>query len=130
MLLNTEELGKLNQTNLLLRFALEIAALISIGVFAWTHFNGYFKYVLTLVLPIAVMMIWSVFAVPNDPSRSGQTVIAVNGVTRLVIELLIFAMAVAALYFSHVKAVGIMFLCLILLHYIISADRIKWLLNQ
>ena len=71
------------------------------------------------------MIVWSVFAVPHDPSRSGQTVIAVNGVTRLVIELLIFAMAVAALYFSHVKTVGIMFFCLILLHYIISADRIK-----
>ncbi|MCY7976635.1 YrdB family protein [Bacillus inaquosorum] len=123
-------MGKLNQTNLFLRFALEIAALISIGVFAWTHFNGFFKYVLSLVLPIVVMVIWSVFAVPNDPSRSGQTVIAINGLTRLVIELLIFTMAVAALYFSNAKTVGIMFFCLILLHYITSADRIKWLLKQ
>ncbi|OEI75007.1 hypothetical protein BG616_12635 [Bacillus subtilis] len=125
-----EELEKLNQANLLLRFILEIAALISIGVFAWISFDGYFKYVLTLVLPIAVMIVWSVFAVPHDPSRSGQTVIPVNGITRLVIELLIFAMAVAALYFSHSKPVGIIFLCLIILHYIISAERIKWLLNQ
>ncbi|XVK82872.1 hypothetical protein BST_0586 [Bacillus stercoris] len=125
-----EELEKLNQANLLLRFILEIAALISIGVFAWISFDGYFKYVLTLVLPIAVMIVWSVFAVPHDPSRSGQTVIPVNGITRLVIELLIFAMAVAALYFSHLKPVGIIFLCLIILHYIISAERIKWLLNQ
>ncbi|OIS56531.1 hypothetical protein A4A36_08030 [Bacillus subtilis] len=125
-----EELEKLNQANLLLRFILEIAALISIGVFAWISFNGYFKYVFTLVLPIAVMIVWSVFAVPHDPSRSGQTVIPVNGITRLVIELLIFAMAVAALYFSHLKPVGIIFLCLIILHYIISAERIKWLLNQ
>ncbi|MCY8239551.1 YrdB family protein [Bacillus inaquosorum] len=123
-------MGKLNQTNLFLRFALEIAALISIGVFAWTHFNGFFKYVLSLVLPIVVMVIWSVFAVPNDPIRSGQTVIAINGLTRLVIELLIFTMAVAALYFSNAKTVGIMFFCLILLHYITSADRIKWLLKQ
>ncbi|WP_416723636.1 YrdB family protein [Bacillus stercoris] len=121
---------KLNQANLLLRFILEIAALISIGVFAWISFDGYFKYVLTLVLPIAVMIVWSVFAVPHDPSRSGQTVIPVNGVTRLVIEILIFAMAVVALYFSHLKPVGIIFLCLIILHYIISAERIKWLLNQ
>ncbi|MDK2600330.1 YrdB family protein [Bacillus stercoris] len=121
---------KLNQANLLLRFILEIAALISIGVFAWISFDGYFKYVFTLVLPIAVMIVWSVFAVPHDPSRSGQTVIPVNGITRLVIELLIFAMAVAALYFSHFKLVGIIFLCLIILHYIISAERIKWLLNQ
>ncbi len=125
-----EELEKLNQANLLLRFILEIAALISIGVFAWISFDGYFKYVLTLVLPIAVMIVWSVFAVPHDPSRSGQTVIPVNGVTRLVIEILIFAMAVVALYFSHLKPVGIIFLCLIILHYIISAERIKWLLNQ
>ncbi|WP_187168702.1 DUF2568 domain-containing protein, partial [Enterococcus faecium] len=99
-------------------------------VYAWISFNGYFKYVLTLVLPIAVMIVWSVFAVPHDPSRSGQTVIAVNGVTRLVIELLIFAMAVAAFYFSYLKPVSIVFLCLIILHYIISAERIKWLLNQ
>ncbi|MCC2526229.1 YrdB family protein [Bacillus halotolerans] len=121
----------LNQTNLLLRFALEIVALISIGVFAWTHFNfnGYLKYVVTLVLPIVVMIIWSVFAVYNDPSRNGQTVIAVNGVTRLVIEFMIFIMAVAALYFSNLKTVSIIFLCLIILHYIFSVERIKWLLN-
>ncbi|WP_119027016.1 YrdB family protein [Bacillus velezensis] len=121
---------KLNQTNLLLRFALEIAALISIGVFAWTHFNGFFKYVLTLVLPIVVMIIWSVFAVPNDPSRNGQTVIAVNGITRLILELMIFAIAIVTLYFSDLKPVSISFLCLIILHYIFSAERIKWLLNQ
>lgn len=122
----------MNQTNLLLRFALEIVALISIGVFAWTHFNfnGYLKYVVTLVLPIVVMIIWSVFAVSNDPSRNGQTVIAVNGVTRLVIEFMIFIMAVAALYFSNLKTVSIIFLCLIILHYIFSVERFKWLLNQ
>ncbi|MCP6682615.1 YrdB family protein [Bacillus nakamurai] len=121
---------KLNQINLLLRFSLEVAALIVIGLFAWTHFNGYFRYVLTLVLPIAVMVIWTVFAVPDDPSRSGQTVIAVNGMTRLIIELLIFAVAVVALYFSHLKTASIIFFCLIMLHCIASVDRIKWLLNQ
>ncbi|MED1923014.1 YrdB family protein [Bacillus velezensis] len=121
---------KLNQTNLLLRFALEIAALICIGVFAWSHFNGFLRYVLTLVLPIVAMLIWTVFAVPNDPSRSGQTVIAVNGVIRLIIELLIFAIAVAAIYFSDLKTVSIIFFCLIILHYIASVERIKWLLNQ
>ncbi|MCY8979260.1 hypothetical protein P9E52_13285 [Bacillus halotolerans] len=66
---------------------------------------------------------------PN-PSRSGQTVIAVNGVTRLFIELLIFVMAVQALYFSNLKTGCIIFFCLILLHYIASAERIIWLLNQ
>ncbi len=76
------------------------------------------------------MIIWTVFAVPNDPSRNGQTVIAVNGITRLVIELMIFGIAVAALYFSDLKTVSLSFLCLIILHYIFSAERIKWLLNQ
>ncbi|MBT2574081.1 YrdB family protein [Bacillus sp. ISL-51] len=91
----------LNQINLLLRFSLKVAALIVLVLFTWTHFNGYIRLVLTLVLPIAVMVIWPVFAVPDDPSRSGQTVIAVNGMTRLIIKLLIFAAAAAALYFSH-----------------------------
>lgn len=120
----------MNQINLLLRFSLEVAALIVLGLFAWTHFNGYIRFVLTLVLPIAVMVIWSVFAVPDDPSRSGQTVIAVNGMTRLIIELLIFAAAVAALYFSHLKTASFIFFCLIMLHYIASHERIKWLLHQ
>ncbi|KDN91233.1 hypothetical protein EF87_19945 [Bacillus amyloliquefaciens] len=120
----------MNQINLLLRFLLEVAALIFIGLFAWSHFNGFLKYVLTLVLPIVAMLIWTVFAVPNDSSRSGQTVIAVNGVIRLIIELLIFAIAVAAIYFSDLKTVSIIFFCLIILHYIASVERIKWLLNQ
>lgn len=113
--------------NLALRFILEITALICIGIWGWNKSDGILKYVLAIGLPVLFAAIWGIFAVPGDPSRSGQTVIVTPGVIRLVIELGIFAAATWALYDQGNQKFSYVFGAVVIIHYIISYDRVGWL---
>lgn len=116
--------------NLGLRFLLELSVLFAVGYWAWKTQIGSTKYLLSFGLPIILATLWGVFAVPNDPSRSGETVIAVAGWIRLLLELAIFVIGAWALFKSgHIKA-SYVFAIIVLLHYLVSYDRISWLLKQ
>ncbi|MGB5508782.1 MAG: YrdB family protein, partial [Robiginitalea sp.] len=58
--------------NLILRFLLEIIALISLGIWGWNQSESWFRFVLAIGIPGIIAVIWGTFAVPNDPSRSGS----------------------------------------------------------
>lgn len=120
----------MNQFNLLLRFILELISLFSIGMFTWTHFNGFARYILVLLAPAFVMVIWGVFAVPGDPSRGSDGMVAVSGITRLIIEFSALVLGFLALYYSGFRLYSFIFLFFIVLHYLSSLNRIKWLLEQ
>ena len=75
-------------------------------------------------------VIWGVFAVPNDPSRSGKAPIVVSGLVRLVIELAIFALSVLLLFDMDYTNFGFIYGLTIIAHYIISYNRVDWLLKQ
>ena len=88
------------------------------------------KYVLAFVLPIIIATIWGIFAVPDDPSRSGKAPIPVPGIVRLFLELGIFGFACWILFdLGHTKFAYALLISVIM-HYLISYDRIKWLINQ
>lgn len=116
--------------NLIFRFILELCALTSIGIWSWKQSDGLFRFVLSIGIPIILAAIWGVFAVPEDPSRSGAAPVVVPGIVRLAIELAIFAFAIWSLYnidsINLSRILGIA----VLLHYILSYDRIIWLLAQ
>ena len=78
-----------------LRFLLEIAALISLGLWGWQIGEGWTRFLLALGIPILVAILWAVFRVPNDP---GAAPVAIPGKLRLAFELALFAFAVLALY--------------------------------
>ncbi|PEB47565.1 hypothetical protein CON65_11175 [Bacillus pseudomycoides] len=120
----------MNPLNLLLRFSLELIALFAIGFFFWTHFHGFAKIILSFSLPIVVMVTWGTFAVPNDPSRNGKAPVAVNGISRLIIECVIFFAGFLALFFSCSKMYSYIFLFFIIIHYTASIQRIRWLVEQ
>lgn len=116
--------------NLVLRFLLELSALTSLGIWGWKQDEGWLRFILAFGIPIILAVIWGSFAVPNDPSRSGNTLVVTPGIVRLIIELGIFAFAVWALY-----DMGNIRLCwtlaiIVALHYIVSYDRIIWLLSN
>lgn len=116
--------------NLALRFLLELSALAAVGVWGWKVGEGWLRYLLVLGIPIALALAWGAFAVPNDPSRSGTALVAVPGLLRLLIELTIFGLAVWLVWkMSYVKLFWI-FTILVVFHYVISYDRIRWLLAQ
>lgn len=116
--------------NLAIRFLLEIAALLAVGVWGWQLSDGWFKFVLALGIPIILAVIWGTFAVPNDPSRSGAAPVAVPGILRLGIELAIFAFAVWALYDMGYTSISWILGIIVAIHYITSYDRILWLVTQ
>lgn len=116
--------------NLGLRFLLELFALGSIGYWGWTQHEGLPRWLWTFGLPVAAAVLWGTFAVPEDPSRSGQAPVPIPGLVRLLLELAIFAVGVAALYASQRGAIGLVFAIITILHYILSYDRILWLLKN
>lgn len=116
--------------NLALRFLLEIIALGSIGYWGWEQSDTWFRYPLAFGLPIICAGIWGIFAVPNDPSRSGNAPIPVSGIIRLMLELAFFSFALWALYDMGGVNLAWILGSIVVVHYIISYDRIKWLMNQ
>ena len=116
--------------NLALRFMLEIAALIIIGLWGWKQSDSWLKFLLAIGIPLILMTIWGIFNVPGDPSRSGQAPVIIPGFIRLLIELGIFSLASWCLYDMGPKNYGVAFAVVVLMHYAISYDRIIWLLKH
>ena len=115
--------------NLALRFILEIIALLAVGLWGWHCGSAGYNYLLAAGLPVSFALIWGIFNVPNDPSRSGRAPVKVPGIIRLLIELSLFGFAVWALFHLDYKTGAFIFGGVLILHYIISYDRINWLLS-
>ena len=116
--------------NLIIRFLLEISALLSSGMWGWKQSDGWVRFGLAIGIPIILAAIWGIFAVPDDPSRSGKAPIVTPGVIRLAIELVFFAFATWSLYDMGLNILSLVLGIIVVLHYILSYDRIKWLLSQ
>ncbi|MEP2935790.1 MAG: YrdB family protein [Gilvibacter sp.] len=116
--------------NLVFRFILELCAFTAIGLWGWKQSDGLFRYVLAIGIPLLLTTIWGVFAVPNDPSRSGSAPVKVSGIVRLIVELAIFAFAIWALQDAYFIKSSWTLAITVALHYIISYDRIIWLIKQ
>jgi hypothetical protein len=116
--------------NLALRFLLEMAALVAIGMWGWSQHTGPTRWLWTIGLPVVAAVVWGTFAVPNDPSRSGQAPIVIPGALRLVLELAIFAIGVIALIANQYVATGVIMAAVTVLHYMLSYDRVRWLLRR
>ena len=115
--------------NLFLRFMLEIMALVSIAIWGWNQSEGSLGIVLAIGLPIILAFVWGIFAVPGDPSRSGSAPVATNGLIRLLLELGFFGFAIWALRDLGWSWTSLVFGIVVLCHYIISYDRIIWLIS-
>jgi hypothetical protein len=116
--------------NLTIRFLLEIIALLVLALWGWRLSSSWLRIVLALGIPIITAAAWGIFAVPDDPSRSGAAPIAVPGFIRLALELLIFTLATWAVYKLGFKSISWVFAFVIIIHYLSSYDRILWLIKQ
>ena len=119
--------------NLILRFLLELAALVSLGIWGWQQGKEgavWFSYALAVGLPIIAAVVWGIFNVPDDPSRSGKSPVVVPGIIRLTIELIFFALATWALYDLGLTRLSGIFGVVVFIHYIVSYKRIFWLIKQ
>ena len=116
--------------NLAIRFALEVTAIVFFSVWGLKLLDSWVSIILAILLPLIFALLWGVFAVPNDPSRSGKTVVVTPGPIRLVLELVLFGAAAWMLFDLDFQKPGWIFSALVLIHYVSSYDRIAWLLKQ
>jgi hypothetical protein len=100
----------------MVRFFLEIAALVTVGMWGWRQSDNWIKYVMAIGLPFLMAILWGVFAVPNDPSRTGNTIVDTPGVVRLILELAFFAFATWAFYSMDHKITARVFGTIVFIH--------------
>ncbi len=115
--------------NLAVRFLLEVAALVTLGVWGWRQSAGGLRFLLAPGLPFLAAVVWGIFAVPDDPSRSGNAPVPVPGVIRLVLELFVFGSAAWALFHMGYAGFSIILAVVTAAHYAVSYDRVLWLLS-
>lgn len=113
--------------NLALRFLLEIAALLALGVWGWQSGEGWLQFGLALGIPLVAAALWATFRIPNDP---GAAPVAVPGLIRLILEIAFFALAVWGLYQARLVTFAWILGLTVALHYLISYDRILWMIKQ
>lgn len=118
-----------NPLNLAVRFLLEISALIALGAWGRAQFQGALGIILMILIPLLAAAAWGTFNVKGDPSRSGKAPVPVPGFVRLLLELVFFGSATWALYTLNTTYSWI-FGLITLGHYILSYDRINWLLER
>lgn len=100
------------------------------GVWGWRQGEGGWRFVLAVGLPLLAAILWGIFAVPHDPSRSGTAPIAVPGLLRLGLELAIFAFATWALADIGATKLSWILGLAVIIHYLASYDRLLWLIKQ
>lgn len=115
--------------NDLLRFILELCALVAFGYWGLNQDFGLFNYGLMLILPILAAALWGIFAVPDDPSRSGGAPVPVPGGIRLAFEFLILGSAFLSMFTVGLLSFSLLFGALVIVHYILAHERVRWLLG-
>jgi hypothetical protein len=118
-----------NPLNLVVRFLLEILALVALGAWAKAQFPGALGFALMILIPLLAATAWGIFNVKGDPSRSGKAPVPIPGVVRLLLELALFGSATWALFRLN-PTYGWIFGAVTLVHYFLSYDRIVWLLKR
>lgn len=99
--------------NLSVRFILELCALASLGYWGFRSGNGWIaKAALGLGIPILTAVIWGLFVAPNAAMEAIEPI-------RLMIELIVFGLAVAALYYAGQSKLSAVFLAVFLLNRIL-----------
>jgi hypothetical protein len=84
------------------------------------------RLLLGVVAPVVAAVAWGVLRVPNDP---GAAMIAVPGPLRLLLEWAIFVVAIGMLYMAGQPTLASIFLAVVLVDYVIMAERVVRLLR-
>lgn len=121
----------LQKLNLLLRFLLEICALVASGIWAYETFSSSkMQWFLTFLVPSLLMVLWGTFNVVGDPSRSGHAPIKVRGWFRLFVEAFVFGFGAWSLFTIKYDNLASVYIGLLVFHYTFSFKRLSWLLKQ
>lgn len=118
-----------NPINLALRSLLELAAVLAIAYWGWHQTTGALRTILAMALALVAAAVWGTFRVPDDASASGRAPIPVPGPVRLLIELALFGFAAWALLSQGATPLALALGAAVVVHYLVSYDRVLWLLG-
>ena len=116
--------------NLAVRFLLELAAIFIVGYWGYNLAGDGTRILLAILFPLLFAVLWGIFAVRGDPSRSGKTVVQTPGIIRLLLELGLFGAAAWMMLDLDYSWIALIFGSAVVIHYFLSFDRIAWLLKQ
>lgn len=117
-----------NPLNLLVRFILELSALYALGYWGWQQSNGVLRWVLGIGLPVFAAFLWGAFRA-KESHHAGKGLLVIPGALRLILEMLFFGGAIWALYSAGQPTWAYIFGGVVLLHYLVSYDRVIELLG-
>lgn len=116
---------------LAVRFALEIFGWTAFALWGWKIGNGGLWGGLLAVIVVSVSAAaWGIFRVPNDPPGQLDPPVKVPGAVRLLIELAFFSLAATALWISGYRAAAETLITAVVLLYVVTWDRQRWLVRQ
>lgn len=110
-----------------MRFAIEITALVGLGAGGWEVGGGLLRWVLAGGFPLVAAVVWGTFRVPGDP---GPAPVTVPGRMRLVIEAAVLGGGVAGFAVAFRSGAWIVFLVIVVFHYVAGVARLHWLLER
>jgi uncharacterized protein DUF2568 len=92
-----------------LRFFLELSALAAVAYWGWSEHAGVWRWVLVVAGPLAIALVWGQWVAPKARIRARDP-------WKLLLELLVFGSAVAALAGAGGPVLAIMLAAATLLH--------------
>ncbi len=113
-----------NALNLALRFILELGILFAFGYWGWTRDIGAWRYLVAIVLPVVAAILGGTFRWPHETAGSSRAPVPIPGSLRLLMEVVLFALAIWGLYDAGATLAAVIFGLVTLLHYAISYDRV------
>ncbi|MFN4286464.1 MAG: YrdB family protein [Lacibacter sp.] len=113
--------------NLALRFLLELAAMGAYAAGSYRLAGNGWKMAAAILVPLLVAFLWGTFRVDGEP---GKAPVPVPGWLRLMLEAILFAGAVWVLNRSGFRNAAFVFSFLLIVHYLLSWDRIIQLLSR
>lgn len=116
----------LNPLVLGFHFLLEIAALLAVAYWGWTRHEGLARWGLTVGLPLAAAAVWALFRAVGD---GPEPTVAIPGIARLALELVILLGAAFLLWQAGQPTLAAVFVGLIVLDYVLQYDRVVRLLG-
>ncbi len=118
----------LHAFNIALRFVLELLALAAVCYWGFT-FSALLgpRLLGGLGVPLLLATAWAMFRVPGD---GGEPIVAVRGTVRLLLETMVFGIAVALLVAAGAPRLAGAFALVLLLHYALDYQRVATLLRS
>lgn len=118
-----------NPLNLLMHFILELLALYALGYWGWQQPAGAMRWLLGIGLPVGAAIVWGAFRA-RESQHAGKGLVVIPGALRLLLEILFFGGATWALCIAGQQTWAFILGAVVLLHYILSYDRLIELLGN